>query len=216
MSDQLRNLVIPVGEFDPPLDLHTRILERERELAGSRRLSWRPPRLLMIAVAAAGVALLLVVLALAAHSRTSAPGPAHGGGLPGHHPTLSFGPPQCAAGDMAISIELRRPHGQASGVFKVHSHRRAATIVVQNVSDRACSAAPAFTFRILDRLGRTIGSWDDQGSWFNGTYQPAGIRTFTLPAVYRCDRPGPFTAVARVDGKTVRRHNLNLSEITCP
>lgn len=215
MSDQLRNLVIPVGEFDPPLDLHTRILEREGELAGSRRLSWRPPRLLMIAVAAAGVGLLLVVLALAAHSRTSAPGPAHGG-LPSHRPAPSFGPPQCAAGDMAISIELRRPQGQDRGVFRVHSHRRAATIVVQNVSDRQCFARPAFTFRILDRLGRTVGSWDDQGNWFNGTYQPAGIRTFSLPAVYHCDRPGPFTAVARVDGHTARRHNLNLSEITCP
>ena len=63
--------------------------------------------------------------------------------------------------------------------------------------------------------GRTVGAWDDQGNWFNADYQPGGYRTFSLPTVYRCDRPGPFTAVAAVHGRIIRRRHLSLSQITC-
>src|SRR5262249_31521361 len=126
VSDELRNLVVSFGEFDPPLDLHSRIVERERELAGSGRRSWRPPRVLMIAVAAAGVGLAILLLALAAHSRSSAPGPAN------NSPQVAFpsrfaGPTSCAASDMKIRIDDRRPSSrQASdpGSFKTTSHRQ--------------------------------------------------------------------------------------------
>lgn len=63
----LRDLVTPVGEFDPPLDLHSRIVERERDLAIAGQPRLRLPRVLMIALAMAGVALVIVVLALTAH-----------------------------------------------------------------------------------------------------------------------------------------------------
>ena len=55
MSDELRDLVLPSAMFEPPLDLHTRIVQLERELRRSRREAWHPPRVLMIAVAAAGL-----------------------------------------------------------------------------------------------------------------------------------------------------------------
>jgi Tol biopolymer transport system component len=62
-----------VAEIDPPIDLHARILTREQELRRSHREWWRPPRVLVIALAATGVALLIVMLAFAAHSRSLAP-----------------------------------------------------------------------------------------------------------------------------------------------
>jgi hypothetical protein len=68
MSDQLRDLVRPVGEFDPPLDLHARISARERVLATERRPA-RAPRMLVRIAAVAGALLILGALALAAHSR---------------------------------------------------------------------------------------------------------------------------------------------------
>ena len=86
MSDELRDLVRPLGDVEPPLDLHTRIVQRERELPGSGREAWHPPRVLMIAVAAAGVGLVILALAFAAHSRSSAPGPANHG-LQDRHPS---------------------------------------------------------------------------------------------------------------------------------
>lgn len=75
MSDQLRDLVRPVGEFDPPLDLPARINARERELAPGRRPA-RVPRTLVRIAAVAGALLILGVLALAAHSREQTAKPA--------------------------------------------------------------------------------------------------------------------------------------------
>jgi hypothetical protein len=69
-------LVEPVGEVDPPLDLHTRILDRERQLTVGRRMPTRLPRLVVIAAAAAMITFVILALALAAHSRSSAPEPA--------------------------------------------------------------------------------------------------------------------------------------------
>ena len=55
--------------------------------------------------------------------------------------------------------------------------------------------------------------------WFGFDYrfQPSGFQTFSLPAVYTCARPGPFTAVAVVDRGvyTARRGGLHLRQITC-
>jgi len=106
---------MPVGAFDPPLDMHTRIVERERGLAVASREPWRPPRVLVFAVAGAGVALLLIALALAAHSRSSAPKPANPkppptppayyAGLPPAG-TQTSGP---AAGRLVLKIEPQ-PH----------------------------------------------------------------------------------------------------------
>ena len=134
-------------------------------------------------------------------------------------PETNVGVRHCAAGDMTVAIELRRPsHRQDSGDlggFEAHSHQRVATIVLRNVSDHRCLGGSPFDFTILDRLGRPVGEYLDHGEWFIDYYQPGGQRTFSLPAVYRCDRPGPFTAVAAVGGYTARRHGLFRSAITC-
>jgi hypothetical protein len=75
VSDQLRDLVRSVGEFDPPLDLHARINARELELAtGQRRAG--VPRMLVRIAAVAGALLILGALALAAHSREQKAKPA--------------------------------------------------------------------------------------------------------------------------------------------
>jgi hypothetical protein len=69
MSDALRDLVRPVGEVEPPMDLLARITEREQTLRGGQsRL--RLPRWSGWAVAVAGVVVVLAGLALAAHSRS--------------------------------------------------------------------------------------------------------------------------------------------------
>jgi hypothetical protein len=86
---------------------------------------------------------------------------------------------------------------------------------MRNVSRTHCSGGSAFEFKIFDRAGKMIGWWDDIPTWFIGNYPPGGIRTLSLPAVYHCDRPGPFTAVARIGGYTARRGDLNLNDITC-
>ena len=96
----------------------------------------------------------------------------------------------------------------------MHSQHPVVTIVLRNVSGRRCYDVSAFTFTIRDRVGKIVGSWDSN-AWFDGYDQPGGYQTFSLPAVYHCNRPGPFTAVAVVGGRTVRRHHLRLSDITC-
>ena len=123
----------------------------------------------------------------------------------------------CAAGDTTPAIEVRRPsHRQVTVAdwAHVHSQHRVATVVLRNVSDHPCYGGSAFVLTIRDRVGRIVGQWDST-DWFAGYYQPSGYQTFSLPSVYRCDRPGPFTAIAVVGKYTARRHGLRRSEITC-
>ena len=72
MSDQLRELVRPFGDVEPPLDLRSRISELETLVSG-RRPPIRIPRMIVVATAAVGVLLVIGALALAAHSRSTAP-----------------------------------------------------------------------------------------------------------------------------------------------
>jgi hypothetical protein len=74
MSDVMRDLVRPVGDFEPPMDLLIRINERERALPEHRARLALPSSMRWI-LAAAGVALVLGALALAAHSRSNSPTP---------------------------------------------------------------------------------------------------------------------------------------------
>ena len=122
----------------------------------------------------------------------------------------------CAAGDTMSAVEVRRPsHRQVSRDWAhVHSQHRVVTVVLRNVSGRPCYSRSAFSFTIRDRAGRIVAEWNDK-RWFTGYYQRSGYRTFSLPSVYRCDRPGPFTAIAVVGRYTARRHGLRRSEITC-
>jgi hypothetical protein len=110
VSDQLRDLVMPVGEFEPPLDLHSRIVARERELAVAHRPSRRLPRVLVFAVAATGVALVIVMLALAAHSRSSAPQPTKPPPFPA--------PPACAIATGGSGVDC----GPGSAAIRTAGH----------------------------------------------------------------------------------------------
>ena len=123
----------------------------------------------------------------------------------------------CSAGATKPVVAVRRPSQRQVSVADwahVHSQHQVATVVLRNVSGRPCYGGAAFTFTIRDRAGRIVGAWDSH-NWFSAYYQPGGYQTFSLPSVYRCDRRGPFTAIAVVGKYTARRHGLRLSDITC-
>lgn len=125
---------------------------------------------------------------------------------------VGVGVRQCA-GDMWIAIEIRRPSDrQDSGVFRVRSQHRVATIVLRHV-DRSCLGGSAFTFTVRDRVGRIVGRWN--GNWPTDFSRQGRSRTFSLPGVRRCHSPGPFTAVAVVGGYRTHRTGLDRSEIGC-
>ena len=126
---------------------------------------------------------------------------------------------ECAAGDLAIAIEVRRPSvGQRedSGWDAVQSPHPVASLVARNVSGHRCvGALGAWDFKILDPVGKTIADWDNVG-WFDVNYPPGRSRSFSLPDVFTCARPGPFIAVARFHGGAyTTRHGLKRSDITC-
>jgi hypothetical protein len=126
----------------------------------------------------------------------------------------------CAAGDMTMAIEVRRPSDRQpenTGAWDaVHSRRPVATIVLRNISTRRCLGGSGFSFTIRDHAGGMVGQWGNPGNWFTDYYRPGEYETFSLPAVWRCDRAGPFTAFATVGGYSARRTGLRRSEITCP
>lgn len=137
---------------------------------------------------------------------------------PTTHAEISVSAPPCAAGDLTMAIEVRRPSlGQQedSGWDAVRSVDPVASLVTRNVSNHRClGGLGAWDFKILDRAGKTVGDWDNRG-WFDVNYPPGMSRSFSLPAVYTCTRPGPFTAVAVLGLDTVRRRDLTRSQITC-
>jgi hypothetical protein len=119
---------------------------------------------------------------------------------------------------MTLAIVVRRPSHQRltdTNWATVNSRHPVATAVLRNVSHHPCYGGSGhFDLTIQDRAGTTVGQWDSR-SWFGGTYQPGEYRTFSLPAVYTCTRPGPFTAYATVGRFTATRHDLRRSDITC-
>ena len=118
-----------------------------------------------------------------------------------------------------MTIEVRPPspgQRQDTGWDAVRSADPVASLVMRNVSNHRCvGGSGAWDFKILDRVGKTVGEWDNSG-WFDVTYPPGMSRSFSLPAVYTCTRQGPFTAVAVLGLDTVRRRDLTRSQITCP
>ncbi len=139
---------------------------------------------------------------------------------PKTHTEASVSAPPCATGDLRMAIQVRPPslgQRQDTGWDAVRSADPVASLVMRNVSDHRCiGGSGRWDFKILDRAGKTVGDWDNRG-WFDVNYPPGRSRSFSLPAVYTCIRPGPFTAVAVLDGGlyTARRHGLKLSDITC-
>ena len=181
------------------------VAARDRLVEGTWRVT---QRLVVLAV----LALIAVILVNGPRATT-------------HQPLGSESPPRsdpvvyCAAGDMTMSIEARRPSQRQplnSGAWDaVHSRRRVVTIVLRNVSTLRCHGGAAFDFTIRDHTGRMVGQWTNPGDWFTGYYQPGEYHTFSLPAVWYCDRQGPFTAIATVGNYTAHRAGLRGSEITC-
>lgn len=124
--------------------------------------------------------------------------------------------PDCGPGDVTVRVAVRRP--TASQVSPAEStptsHRRLATIVVRSVADHLCQAAlgrPSVTIR--DRDGRKLGQTEE--AWFHRLIPPGYKKTFRLPTVYFCDRPGPFVVVATVGLFSNRRGGLTRREIAC-
>jgi hypothetical protein len=181
-------------------------------------------------VVVAAIALVVAIVVDALHSSTNnSPAPSRTAVTAAG---VDLGVRFCARRDMRIAVEIRRPsHHQhthllreepvidvlpakSSGSLQAHSRQQVATVILRNVSGRRCLGGSPFSITITDRVGETVSEWLDS-TWFVAYYRPGGYRTFSLPAVYRCDRPGPFTAVAAVGLYTARRHGLSLSEITC-
>ena len=114
--------------------------------------------------------------------------------------------PRCTRRQIAVSIEIL---ASELGV----DEPSVATIVLRHVGGSPCAQAFAGSqFMIRDRAGSRIGFWTLPlgGAFSTGTEQ-----TFRLPGVRRCDRRGPFVAVAKVGPYTARRGKLSRSEITC-
>jgi hypothetical protein len=163
---------------------------------------------------------VVAVLALVAVILVTGPRPATHTSFVRESRTRSNPVVYCAAGDMTMTIEVRRPsHRQPlnSGAWDaVHSHHRVATMVLRNVSTFRCRGGSAFSITIRDHVGTMVGEWHDPGNWFTDYYRPGEYQTFSLPAVWRCDRRGPFTAIATIGSYTARRIGLRRSDITCP
>ena len=73
MSESWRDLMRPVGEVEPSIDLLSRIYQREAELPASRPPGFRLPGLTGWVLAGVGCLLVVGVLAVAAHSRGNTP-----------------------------------------------------------------------------------------------------------------------------------------------
>ena len=133
-------------------------------------------------------------------------------------PPAGAGVPYCVGHDMTIAMKIRRPSylqlNYAAGGMNARSNHRVVTIVMRNVSGHLCRFESAFDMTIYDREGRIVGQWDDP-NWFTATWHSGGVGTFSLPAVYGCDHPGPFWAFGAVGGYSARLHGLRLTDITC-
>jgi hypothetical protein len=169
-------------------------------------------RLVVVAVLAA----VVVILVDGSRSLNHTPRPTRS-----PTPTDTTGvvnPQVCAPDGMTLAIRIRPPsHRQlaSSDWATVNSRHPVATVVLQNVSHHPCYGGSGhFDLTIQDRVGTTVAQWDNS-HWFDATYQPGEYRTFSLPAVYSCTRPGPFTALATVGAYTARRNRLRRGDITC-
>lgn len=124
----------------------------------------------------------------------------------------------CKPGDLDVAVGVRRPSRvlQSAGIYATDVQRPVATIVVRNNGAQRCLFdVGGFHLTIRDRTGMLIGEWDDD-TWLATSYSPGSQKQFSLPDVYRCDRPGPFVAEAEVGPTyTARRGNLSRKEITC-
>jgi hypothetical protein len=72
-----------------------------------------------------------------------------------------------------------------------------------------------FDFGIMDGDNRLMAEWEG-GNVFPGAYEPAQVKSFSLPNVLSCDRPASFTAVATIGHYSqARLKHLTYDQVTC-
>jgi len=156
-----------------------------------------PPRLTWVVVG--GVAALLVIAVADALRSSNSESTSPAVTVAATTTRNLLVPPNCARRQIAMSIEIRQ------GV---------ATVVVQHVRGEPCFRASAdFRFLITNRARHRIGLWTPP--IFAESYELGEEKTFVLPDVFRCDRPGPFIAKATLGPYSARRGGLTRNQITC-
>lgn len=170
----------------------------------------------VIIVSTVMLVVVAAIDALRSSDSTRTSRPATSSAVPGQGPHSTAILPDCGPGDVAVGVALRRSAALRVGSAESTptSRRRVATIVVRSAADRPCRAAlgrPSVTIR--DRDGRKVGQ--TQEVWFHRPVTPGYERTFQLPTVYFCDRPGPFVVVATVGLFSTHRGGLTRREVAC-
>lgn len=129
---------------------------------------------------------------------------------------------ECKRSQMVVAIEVRKPDEtrpkwdqRDSPGWRAWERTPVATLVVRNAGSSDCVLNDGtFDFGIRDRADKWMARWDG-GNEFPGPYAPAQERTFSLPNVYSCDRPGPFRAMATVGHSSARLEGLSYDQVTC-
>ena len=132
----------------------------------------------------------------------------------------------CKRSQMVVAIEVRKPdetrpawnlRDQDNPGWRAWQRTPVATLVVKNAGSSDCALVHGdgtYDFGIRDRSGRWMARWDGNNV-FGGQYAPAEERSFSLPNVYSCDRPGPFRAMATVGPYSALLNRLTYSQVTC-
>ena len=138
-------------------------------------------------------------------------------------PNVSSRPvPYCKRNQMTVAIEVRKPdetrapwnQRQAPG-WQAWQRTPVATLVTRNVGANRCFLLHSiFHLGIKDRDNDSMARWHGPQE-FHGLYEPDQERTFSLPNVFSCDRPGPFSAIGNVGGHSARLDGLAYDEVTC-
>jgi hypothetical protein len=130
--------------------------------------------------------------------------------------------PACNQKQMAVSVQVRKPD-ETRPVWNQREALRSrawqrtpvATLVVKNVGSRTCLLAHGrYDFGIKDRANRWMARWEGNNV-FAGSYVPAEEKSFSLPNVFSCDRPAPFSAIATVGHYAARLDDLSYDQVTC-
>ena len=132
----------------------------------------------------------------------------------------------CKRSQMVVAIEVRKPdetrpvwnlRDRDNPGWRAWQRTPVATLVVKNAGSSDCALVHGdgtYDFGIRDRAGRWMARWDGNNV-FGGQYAPAEERSFSLPNVYSCDRPGPFRAMATVGPYSALLNRLTYSQVTC-
>jgi hypothetical protein len=131
---------------------------------------------------------------------------------------------ECGRSQMVVAIEVRKPdetrqvwNQSATRDWRAWQRTPVATLVVRNAGSSDCFLRRVdgkFDFGIRDRADKWMARWNG-GNVFRGPYAPAQEKSFSLPNVFSCDRPGPFRAIATVGHYAARLNGLTYGQVTC-